>query len=255
MLFNFAEIQNIQVEALDHSALFLSYPVFTGPRQRCFKFENAWKFELACRTIIAEKWQRDATMDFRVRSNCCGQALFAWGEEIRTQFQSEINRCRDSIRCWSSQNSEGAQIRVMEEKNRLYKLLRQQTLYWKQRSKIFWLKQGDVNSKVFHSYAYARSKKNDVRFLVDLGGQKRYWDSGLPALIKEYFVDLFEMRGSSGDEILGAVRPRVSDQHNTILCSDFSIAEVLSVVRSMHSDKSPGSDGFNPGFSSPFGMK
>lgn len=48
--------------------------------------------------------------------------------------------------------------------------------------------------------------------------------------------------------VLSIVRSKVSDQQNDSLCQPFTAAEVVAAVKSMHPDKSPGPDGFNPCF-------
>jgi len=49
-------------------------------------------------------------------------------------------------------------------------LLLQEENYWKQRSKVFWLANGDTNSKYFHASASARKRKNTIKKLRDSSG-------------------------------------------------------------------------------------
>lgn len=50
-------------------------------------------------------------------------------------------------------------------KEKLNDLLLHEELYWKQREKIFWLEEGDMNSKFFHAAASSRKEVNHVEKL------------------------------------------------------------------------------------------
>lgn len=47
-----------------------------------------------------------------------------------------------------------------EEKEKLNELLEHEESYWKQRAKLFWLKERDTNSRFFHVQASKRKKCN-----------------------------------------------------------------------------------------------
>lgn len=46
--------------------------------------------------------------------------------------------------------------RYIEVQAKLRQLLSQEESFWKQRSKVLWLKEGDSNSRFFHATAYTR---------------------------------------------------------------------------------------------------
>lgn len=58
--------------------------------------------------------------------------------------------------------------RYLQLEKHLNDLLEHEEKYWKQRSKIFWLREGDdSNSRFFHNAANARRKINNLSQLVD----------------------------------------------------------------------------------------
>lgn len=52
-------------------------------------------------------------------------------------------------------------------KNLLLRKLSRQVVKWKQKSRCKWLKEGDENTKFFHSLALARNRFNRISVLVD----------------------------------------------------------------------------------------
>ena len=63
-----------------------------------------------------------------------------------------------------------------------------------------------------------------------------------------HFSNLFTTRGSDSEPILGNVEKKVTDEHNRYLLRPFDAQEVKDAISSMHTNKSPGSDGMNPAF-------
>lgn len=55
----------------------------------------------------------------------------------------------------------------LSAKDKLNELLYQEEAYWKQRAKMFWLAEGDENTKFFHSNASARKKSSHISHLID----------------------------------------------------------------------------------------
>lgn len=71
---------------------------------------------------------------------------------------------------------------------KLDSLLAADHTYWKQRSKITWLKDDDHNTKYFHSKASNRSlSKNRLVRLFDANGVWQTLDQGMDKMILDYF--------------------------------------------------------------------
>lgn len=51
---------------------------------------------------------------------------------------------------------------LTEAKEKLGNLLLREEIYWKQRAKQFWLREGDKNTRFFHSMASARKKVKNI---------------------------------------------------------------------------------------------
>ena len=64
----------------------------------------------------------------------------------------------------------GDNTQVRQLKNDIEVLRDREETMWAQRSRILWARQGDKNTKYFHSYATKRYKKNFIEGVRDGGG-------------------------------------------------------------------------------------
>lgn len=121
-------------------------------------------------------------------------------------------------------------------------------LYWKQRAKLFWLKEGDENTRFFHASASARKKANHISFLENENGVREDNPEAMCNIVKDYFVKIFgesERRAQNN----GVVSPRVvSEEQNNKLTAEFTFEEFTMAIKQMHPDKASGPDGLNPAF-------
>ncbi|XP_073137676.1 uncharacterized protein [Henckelia pumila] len=247
-LFNNAVVHNIEVVSSDHCALFLKSKSFTIDRTRKFRFKNFWLLEPDCREVIQNSWDKGMGMDIQHHIATSGKDLFSWGEEVILKFKSRINHCRDQIKHLKQRWFLGVDQCIIDFRYKLNSLLAQEELFWKQRSKLFWLQADDANTKLFHSYASSRRRKNIISQLTDHQGISHSWGSGLSELIFSYFDDFFSSRGCVDQQFFQLLSHRITEEQSQLLVQPFVESEILDALRSMHPDKSPGLDGMNPGF-------
>lgn len=58
----------------------------------------------------------------------------------------------------------------LSEKEQLNLFLMHEESYWKQWAKLFWLKEGDENTRYFHAPATAKKKANRIDFFIKCRG-------------------------------------------------------------------------------------
>jgi hypothetical protein len=86
-------------------------------------------------------------------------------------------------------NADRREIRRITD--RMNELLYREEMMWLQRSRLTWLKEGDRNTKYFHSKAVWRARKNRIRKLVDDDGVSHEDASTMQHMATEYFQNLF----------------------------------------------------------------
>ena len=93
---------------------------------------------------------------------------------------------------------------------------------WNQRSRILWLKNGDVNTKFFHSRASHRYRKNVIMGLNDSHGVWKEGPDEVAAVLIDYYRELFTTSSpSTHHEALNYIPQVITDDMNHVLTSRF----------------------------------
>lgn len=88
---------------------------------------------------------------------------------------------------------------------------------WRQRSKALWLKEGDQNSKFFHTKAYQRRRRNSIWSLKNERGEWVHGE-GRDKLILDYFEKMFSSTYQRSQmDFLGSLEGRVTPTMNEAL--------------------------------------
>ncbi|XP_050378331.1 uncharacterized protein LOC126795560 [Argentina anserina] len=117
--------------------------------------------------------------------------------------------------------------------------------FWKQRSRINWLLEGDINTKFFHlSTIYRRSRNRVSNICLDNGN----WingDNQINEAFTQFYNQLYTTNGPRDwNESLSAVTGQISSEQNAGLQSPFTSEEVFLTVKQLGNLKVPGPDGF-----------
>ncbi|KAL0444993.1 UNVERIFIED_CONTAM: hypothetical protein Slati_2222000 [Sesamum latifolium] len=96
-------------------------------------------------------------------------------------------------------DSKAREARAKEE---LTKLITQEEVYWKQRSKDHWLKEGDRNSRFFHAKANRRFQVNSIRKLQREDGSWAVTMDEVQQCIVGYLETVFRSSRPLSDDIL-----------------------------------------------------
>lgn len=124
--------------------------------------------------------------------------------------------------------------------------------FFRQKSRVKWLEEGDRNTKFFHHYIKKRQIRNRILSVMDASG----FQITEPELVHQHFVrhyqDLLSPRLSHGRPSVGDIReaiqfPLTSDQVS-FLDRPVSDSEIRDTIFSLARGKAPGPDGFTVEF-------
>lgn len=174
--------------------------------------------------------------------------MAAWGRELALKFRSAVNNCKKELEVFRNRTDVDGVKRFDELKAELIRLLAQEEDYWRQRAKLFWLTEGDSNTRFFHASASARRKINRFTKLKDEKDLffEDPWD--LCRITGDYFRDIFSPSSSTYDPVMNVLLSRVMVKDNTTLLAPFTKKEFFLALKQMHPGKAPGLDGFSLAF-------
>ncbi|KAF4363008.1 hypothetical protein F8388_020524 [Cannabis sativa] len=104
-------------------------------------------------------------------------------ESGREIMQSAIDGNSEFMESDDDANIEEDLVVLME--TNLNSVLLQREIFWKQRSKQLWLREGDSNSKYFHASATSRRRRNSIQKLKDSDGVWVDWKGRLPSVMNQ----------------------------------------------------------------------
>ncbi|WCJ43897.1 hypothetical protein M5689_024606 [Euphorbia peplus] len=178
----------------------------------------------------------------------CSSIMHQWGRSYKLWFTKKISRYKSDLLKLRDKTDSVSVLKYSDIKNQLNRVLELEEDYWRQRSKAFWLSRGDQNSKYFHGCVKARKKANRIYSLRNVNGELHTDVDGMNSIAQTYFEQLFSTSTAISYEIVDVVPNLVSDGFNDILTVPFVIDEFKTAIFQMHSDRSLGPDGLNPGF-------
>lgn len=236
----------------DHAPIYLEF----GPhfrRSRAFHFEKSWYSDENLDSLIQEWWSENNPEGCKAfilakRLIFLKHKLRRWASESFGSLRIHKNLLLElhshysisESRALSNEESQcNSQVRL-----ELSSMLRQEELFWKQRSRITWLKEGDANTKYFHLIANGRRNKNFIPRICHNGS----WvegNSNLGRIFSDHFGNFLR-------------KPRLFHflldwqhlfEHReyvdlTYLEQPFSAEEIKQALFDLGADKAPGLDGF-----------
>jgi hypothetical protein len=125
-------------------------------------------------------------------------------------------------------------------------LLTQEETYWRQRSRISWMKEGDRNTRYFHAFATQRKQKNRISCLLNRHGNWVTQEDELGNLAKDFFKNLFNTSNpASTDQVVDLIDRFITEDMNQWLLREFDASEVRDALFQIPPTKALGPDGMS----------
>ncbi|GAV92089.1 RVT_1 domain-containing protein, partial [Cephalotus follicularis] len=233
----------------DHSPITVQLMQQTHTSGRPFKFLNFWAEHPQFLDIVRQEWTKSYTGPLLRRIQLKLKKLKGRLKSLSTRPDSITEALRRRLREVQLQidgNPEDVELKQQEIKlrNELAISARKEEAFFKQKSRIHWLKEGDFNTAFFHRAVKLRQSKNHITHIQnDLG----IWLDLEEDIAQEgirYFKNLFDKQGSNTQQLLSYPK-RILPEHSTSLGSPITRYEVEKAFASINPNKAPGPDGYN----------
>ena len=218
-----------------------------GPKP--FRFQNCWLTDPNCLKIVKESWQASSGIPTTEKLKAVRKRLKGWNQDDFGNIDTKISILEASIQQLDEiSNHRDLNLIELEEKRTaqsdLWLWMKRREVYWAQNSRISWLKEGDRNTRFFHTVATNKRRKNSIES-IDVNGE----ESGDPEIIKReaisYFKKIFKEDNHNRPTFKGLNFKQLSRDQASSLILPFSNEEIDEAVSSCAADKAPGPDGFN----------
>lgn len=129
-----------------------------------------------------------------------------WGKTPLETYstQKKLLRCLQGIHAYPNYPDSSFLVNLEHEINEEYnEILKREEDYWKLRSIMSWLTQGDANTKFFHTTTLNRRRRNKILSLQKEDGSWIYKQQDILDYTTTYFMSLFN---SNHDHSLGYLK-------------------------------------------------
>ena len=143
----------------DHCLLLINLTGIEIPSyKKPFRFEEMWLSDSRCGEVDEAAWRscvaRDSDREILGKIDKCGKDLSWWNYNVFGNVRRELKKKRELLieeEVVAVRTCNNVQIKELKEEINV--LMDRETRMWNQRSRILWLKNGDGNTKIFHTWA------------------------------------------------------------------------------------------------------
>lgn len=130
-------------------------------------------------------------------------------------------------------------------KGELGLILKLEEVYWKQRARVTWLKEGDDNTSFFHAVANGRRNKNFIPWVLK-DNFKVTNNKGIGEAFTSLYQNLYSSTQTHRHQIVWGELLGSKANHNLSNLDDpFTQEEIKAAVFGMPAEKAPGPDGLS----------
>ena len=164
---------NLPCLSSDHCPLLINPTGIEIPSyKKPFRFEEMWLSDSSCGEVVDAAWRscvvRDSDSEIIRKIDKCGKDLSWWNYNVFGNVRRELKKKRDLlIEEEAVVVRTGSNFQIKALKDEINVLMDREARMWNQRSHILWLKNGDGNTKFFHTRASHRFRKNVILGIND----------------------------------------------------------------------------------------
>ncbi|CAA0813980.1 Unknown protein, partial [Striga hermonthica] len=212
-------VKHIHASSSDHNMLILNTLGTFEISQKRFTYDKRWFNMPGFAEILENVWKDSVTrqdlFSLKERIKNVRKTLIGWKASQKTNSLKEIERCKESLSQLAMKGGDrdwAAWHKLTSELNQAYK---NEELYWSQKARISWLKEGDMNSAFFHASVQNRRKINSLDSLLKADGSTCESTQETLEEITAYFDNLFKTSAPQVQKCINIAKSSIFFSKNT----------------------------------------
>ncbi|XP_013745364.2 uncharacterized protein LOC106447969 [Brassica napus] len=243
-----ARCMYLAYEGSDHKPVLSIFEPGEKKRRGIFRYDRRMKDNPEVTDIVKQAWKESSNKTISGRIAAVRGAISLWNKKKQNNSRILIQQKQEELETALSSaiNDTGLINKISQDLQVAYTA---EEAYWKQRSRLLWLRLGDRNSGYFHATTKNRKRANTFSVIEDTDGKMVFKEGQISKVVVQYFHNLFTSIDGDRENIVEmALQPRITPDDNAALIKIPSPSEIKDAVFSIHADKAPGPDGFSASF-------
>lgn len=215
--FSHMNVEYLRLWGSDHRPILTRFLSVKKLGNKAFKFDKRWIGKNGFRDSILRGWNdplsfhRDELHD---RIERCRKFISRWKRDNPSNAEKKIEEIKDQLEK-AQIDDDFSQEAILNLKWSLCTAVRDEELYWKQKSRATWLREGDQNTKFFPATTKQRRARNWVTKLRKSAGVWVETEEDIEEVATRYFQTLFTSSDPSDfDESLKYITEKVTPAMN-----------------------------------------
>ncbi|WRX25598.1 Reverse transcriptase domain - like 10 [Theobroma cacao] len=250
-------IQHLNRDGSDHCPLLISCSKNQDKVPSSFRFLHAWVLHHGFKKSVEQNWNLpihgSGLQAFWAKQRRLKQSLKRWNKEVFGDIFHNLKvaeqRAVDCELIFQQEQSIGNRAAMNKAYAQLNHYLSAEELFWKQKSGIKWLVEGEHNTKFFHMRVKKKRIKSHIFKIQNSDGSWIEEPDAVKSSAVEFFSSLMKKEPCNMSRFDAPLIPAIiSDSDNLSLCADPTREELKEAVFNIDKDSVAGPDGFSSYF-------
>ncbi|KAL6493346.1 hypothetical protein OROGR_033105 [Orobanche gracilis] len=240
----------------DHNALLCEFNSGGAKQASSFRFQNMWTKHHKFLEVVRESWQIPIPFSGLLKLSKKLQRLKLtlkdWNNCVFGNIFDKVAEARDRVvaaeAIFDGDPSLVNKNNLRSLNDNLIDILTMEEMFWKQKTNMKWILEGERNSKFFHDLIKKKRKTNFIHSMVE-DGTVLTEPAAIAGSAVNYFENCFKRDNWEGDRIkVELISKSIDEVDNNTICEIPSLEEIRCVIFEMEKESVAGPDGFSANF-------
>jgi len=241
----------------DHSPILLCGANSELPCPKQFRFQSMWITHSGFMDVVKNNWSLPAigggmrALAFKIKR--LKQALRTWNRDTFGNVFDRIRNLESTVaeaeKCYDECPTPETRTLLHRHHAELLTALKQEEMFWRQKARVKWLKEGDANTRFFHATVKDRHHRQRICAIKNDSGELLTTQTAIQEEAISFYSNLFMAEDCSEMEpLLHCLPSSLEASDNVLLSRPPTREEVKEAVWKLDPDSAAGPDGFSGTF-------